>query len=150
MSKVYLAGPITGSSYGTATDWRKAVSDTLARHGIEGVSPMRGKEYLSHETDIGNSYERADYLLSGEKQVVTRDRFDATRCDMVIFNFLGADRVSVGSCIEIGWVDAARRPAILVIEETGNPHDHGMVRALCGYRVTNLGDALRIVLAVLK
>src|SRR5260221_181803 len=47
MKTVYLAGPITGLDYAGATDWRNEAKLQLALEGITGLSPMRGKEYLS-------------------------------------------------------------------------------------------------------
>src|SRR5688572_22571722 len=106
--RVYLAGPISHCSYGGCTGWREYVQKELADVGIEAVSPMRGKEYLSHLQSIspgGQDY--ADLsVLSLPRGVMTRDRFDTMRCDAVLLNLLGADRVSIGSMIEVGWADS--------------------------------------------
>lgn len=144
---VYLAGPITGLTFDGATDWRDKAKRELADVGIVGLSPLRAKDYLKGSTAISDSY--PDFGLSTEQAITARDRFDCQRAGLVLFNFLGAQKASVGSCIELGWADSARVPAILVIEKEGNPHDHAMVRQLCGWRVDNLDDALHIVKAVL-
>ena len=146
--KVYLAGPITGLTYGGSTEWRDAVKAELAILGIDGASPMRGKTYLANLPVIDDK-PREDTLLSSQQSITTRDRFDVMSSDMVIFNFLGATKASIGSCIEIGWSDAFRKPAILVVEKEGNIHDYSMIRAICGWRVDNLDDAIRIVGATL-
>jgi hypothetical protein len=36
---------------------------------------------------------------------MTRDRFDATRCDVLLVNLLGAERVSIGTMMEVAWAD---------------------------------------------
>lgn len=144
---VYLAGPITGCSYGEATDWRDGVAAVLAPHGIKGLSPMRGKEYLRNETNIGHSYE--DTLLSSGKSIIARDRNDSTTSDLLVVNLLGASRVSIGTMVELGWADAHRVPVVLVMEKSGNVHDHRFVTELAGWHVDNLDDAVRVVLAVL-
>ena len=145
MMYVYLAGPISGCSYGGATDWREAVKRELANRGIMGVSPMRGKHYLLQETSIGDSY--ANEVLSCQKGITARDRWDCQRCDLVLANFIGAQRVSIGTVMELGWADAARRPIIVAMEE-GNVHDHAMVREVAGFIVPTLEQAVQVVKAI--
>jgi len=147
MRSVYLAGPISGCSYKGCTEWRTEAIETLAQWGILGRSSMRAKEYLQNEVDL----KAADYEqpLSTNKAIVTLDRFDVMDSDMVLLYLKGATKVSIGTCIEIGWADAFRKPTVLVIEPEGNPHDHGMVKECCGYRVDNLVSGLKICRAVL-
>ena len=47
--KVYLAGPIMGCNYEECTAWRSVAKAWLAKHGIDGYSPMRGKEFLRNK-----------------------------------------------------------------------------------------------------
>ncbi len=144
--KVYLAGPISGLSYDGATDWREGVAAALAPD-IAGYSPLRGKHYLQHETSIGDSYEQS--LLSSQAAITARDRNDCRTCDLIVFNFLGATKASIGSCIELGWGDAFGKPMILVMEPEGNVHDHAMVRQVCGWRTRSLDEAVAVIRAVL-
>ena len=60
--KVYLAGPITGYNYGEVNNWREQVQDDLVDHGIRAYSPMRGKNYLSNEDKLQDSYN--DHTMS--------------------------------------------------------------------------------------
>jgi len=69
--------------------------------------------------------------------------------DLVVFNMLGAQRVSIGTMVEFGWADAARVPSILVMEKQGNIHEYPMVREIASFRVTNLEDAIAIAEVVL-
>lgn len=147
MSKVYLAGPITGEAFGTVNDWRKDAVKFLSLHGIEGLSPLRAKDYLLGETSILDSYE-GSHVLSSQKGLTTRDRWDCQRADVVLFNFIGANRVSIGTCIELGWADSARRPMVTAMEP-GSLHDHAMVREMSGYIVPSVEDALAVVVALL-
>lgn len=146
--KVYLAGPITGLTYDESTDWREKVHRDL-QPDIETLSPMRAKSYLKTlPADlIGDEY--SDRILSTQKAITARDRWDTQRADLVIFNFLGAKVASIGTAIELGWADAARVPGILVIEKTGNIHDHSMVRETTGWRVDTLEDAVATARAIL-
>lgn len=128
----YLAGPITGTTYEGATSWRDSAIAKLAEVGITGISPMRGKDYLLGKTTISDAYD--EFILSTQKAIVTRDRWDRQRADVVLVNVLGATKVSIGTMIELGWADATRRPIILIVDK-GNPHDHAMVRELVGFIV---------------
>lgn len=142
-----MAGPITGLDYKGCNDWREYVKSKLKEWGVTGVSPMRGKEYLSLEKAISDEY---DMVLSCQKGIATRDRFDVTSCDIMLVNFLGAKKVSIGTIVEYGWADAARKPIITVIEKEGNPHDHSMIKELTGFRVENLDEGLLIAKAILN
>lgn len=151
--KVYLCGPITGLSYNGCTDWRQEAIEHLSQFGIQGLSPLRGKEYLKHETEISDSYDHSETSLiaamSGQRGIYARDKFDCERADALIVNMLGAKKVSIGSVMEIAWAAAAKHPIILVMETEGNIHEHSMLKEACAFRVDNLDDALHIAVAML-
>lgn len=151
MKIVYLAGPITGLDYAGCTDWRGFAADELAAAGIKGLSPMRAKGYLAHLKSIsGTGEEYAELgVLSTQKSVTARDRFDTCRADMVLMNLLGAERVSIGTMIEAGWADASRVPIILVIEPE-NIHHHMMLREVAGFIVPTLAEALHVAKVTLQ
>jgi nucleoside 2-deoxyribosyltransferase len=69
--------------------------------------------------------------------------------DLVVFNMLGAKRISIGTMVEFGWSDAARVPSILIMEKDGNPHEYPMVREIAGFRVDNMKDAIAIAEIIL-
>ena len=152
MSKrVYLAGPITGLGFDDAHDWRQQVVEDLAEVGIEAFSPMRHKEALKGLPTISGTTEEYEHLgpFARQKGILTRDRYDCTHADMIIMNLLGAQRVSIGTCVELGWADAFRVPVVMVIEPAGNVHEHCFTRELCGFRVERLEEAVAVVKAVL-
>lgn len=124
MKKVYLAGPITDTSYDECTEWRKATKKTLKFLGINGYDPMRGKAYLSKEDKIADSYE--DHTMSSIVGINVRDYNDCKTADALLVNLLGAKKVSIGTVMEIAWARAFQIPIILVMEK-GNIHDHGML-----------------------
>jgi nucleoside 2-deoxyribosyltransferase len=144
---VYLAGPITGLTFDGTNDWRKQVQVKL-KAPIVGLSPLRCKNYLAGVQGKLASDSYAHLALSTPQGITTRDRFDCQRADVVLFNFLGAERVSVGTCIEIGWADSARRPMIAVMEP-GNLHDHAIVRATVPFIVGSLDEAIDLIHAIL-
>lgn len=144
---VYLAGPITGLSYDGACDWRLAAIDYLGRREIAGLSPMRGKSFLSNVKDIPAHVVGGRF--SSPQSITSRDRWDCQRADLVIMNLLKADRVSIGTCVEMGWCDMARTPVILVMEENGM-HEHPILSTLAAFRTDNLDEALEMAVIILK
>lgn len=148
---VYLSGPITGLTYEGCTDWREYASNALADLGIEALSPMRGKEFLKGKGLIldGSSAVISNFM-SQDKAIVTRDRWDTTRSDMVLMNLIGATAVSIGTVGELFWADAARVPVVLCIEPKNNIHEHPFVRELSGYRCDSLDAGLDLVGAALS
>jgi len=142
---VYLAGPITGCTYGESIDWRAYVSDRLPPW-IRGVSPLRGKRYLEGEGKIADSYE--EHPLSCAKGIITRDRWDAMNRDMLFANLLETEKISIGTIMEIAWADAARKPIVICMRE-GNPHWHAMVREAAGFVVPDLDMGIEIIKTLL-
>lgn len=147
MKTVYLAGPITGLDYNGCTDWREYAISVLAKDSIIGVSPMRAKEYLSKEKVISNDY---DTVMSCQKGITTRDRYDTITRDVFLANLLGTKSVSIGTMIEFGWADLSRKPIITIMEREGNLHDHGIVRELTGFRVETLEEGLHVAKTILN
>lgn len=150
---VYLAGPIAGLGYTEATDWRDQAIQFLDDCGIHGLSPMRAKEYLQHvERDVGFSATCEEYghlsPLSGPRGIMTRDHFDATRCDVLLVNLLGARKVSIGTTMELAWAYQCRTPIVCVME-AGNVHEHCMVTEAIGFRCGTLDEGLHVVRSIL-
>lgn len=157
--KVYLAGPITGLSYEGCTDWRQQAMDHLKDFGIQGLSPLRSKDYLLNETSISDNYndgvrdnEKLSALasvMSSQRGIYARDRFDCFRADAVLVNMIGAKKVSIGTVMEIAWAAGNNTPVVLIMEKEGNVHEHSMLREACPFRVETLEDALFVVTALL-
>ena len=152
---VYLAGPITGLNFKGAVDWRNYARAELAKAGVVGLSPMRGKEYLEAiARDTAFTADGDKYAIQGplstNRGIVTRDRFDALRCDVLLVNWAGADRVSIGTVMEVAWADSRRTPIVCVMEPEGNVHAHGMISEAIGFRVGTLDEGLHICKAILN
>lgn len=160
----YLAGPITGCSFDGCVDWREYVVKKLPPE-IIGLSPMRGKTYLEGLEKIADAYSydsktgyetvkrtRATHLsgvMSCSRGIITRDFNDCRRADVLIVNFLSAEKVSIGTVMEIAWAKAFNVPVILVMEEKGNPHEHAMISECVGFRVKNLDEAVDVATMLL-
>lgn len=147
MKRVYLSGPITGRSYTACTSWRAEAARYLAPE-LLAVDPMRGKDFLQGSTQI-------DAFTAGPQQAVSstaitaRDRHDVMTCDAVLVNLIGADRVSIGSMIEIGWADAFRKPIVLAIDRTDHIHVHPIILGCCAFVVSDLQTAVATIRSLL-
>ncbi len=162
---VYLAGPITGLTFGGATEWREAFVDRLYDMGHIGVSPMRGKDYLREVykdevlskapitgfdtaehaklATLQLSYEQ--FPMSSAQGIVGRDRFDVAQCEVTLANFLGATAISIGTCMEVQRAADKERFVLLVMEPEGNPNDHPFVRRQASCVVEDLDTALMVL-----
>lgn len=140
---VYLAGPIDGRSYDGCTGWREYSIKELAKKGITGLSPMRGKEFLREHPKLIDGISK--HVLTEDSGVTTRDMWDVSRSDAILFNLLNAEKVSIGTMIEYGWASAFNKPIITVMEKESNKHEHAMVRRLSGFRVETLEEGLTVV-----
>jgi nucleoside 2-deoxyribosyltransferase len=140
--KVYLAGPISGASYGEAVNWRDEASNDLFINDLEPYSPMRGKAYLSKEEEIADSY--SDHTMSSITGINIRDYNDTRTAGAILVYLLDAKKVSIGTVMEIAWARAHSVPVVLIMEKTGNVHDHGMLTYNC-IRVTTLSAGLNCI-----
>jgi nucleoside 2-deoxyribosyltransferase len=144
---VYLAGPITGLDYEGATSWRTVVADRFRDLGIDAFSPLRCKAYLATAGSLkAEGYD--EYPLSSAKGITTRDRHDVMTCDLVLVNLVGAEKISIGTMIEVGWADAARKPIVMAIEP-GNPHHHAMLTTCAGFVTDEIDHAIDMAAAIL-
>lgn len=143
---IYLAGPISGCSFGECTNWREAFK-TLVPDSVRCLSPMRGKDYLAGENVIDGSY--PDKVLSCSRGIMTRDFFDCNRADLLVVNLSGCgSRVSIGTVMEIAWAYQNRTPCIVVME-AGNVHEHPMINEAIGFQVKTLEEAAHVAKIIL-
>lgn len=148
MSKVYLSGPITGLTYKEARfGWRQQFADQLAP-GITVLSPMRHEGHLA-EIKGKLAKEYPEHLFSHPKMIVSKDLLDIDMSDIVVANFLGAKKPSIGTVSEMGYA-YAKGKTIITIMEKGSIHDHPFVTELSSAVVNNMDDALAIVNSLLS
>ena len=142
---VYLSGPISGTTNSVATSWREEFG-SLLKSDIRCLSPLRD------QTDSTPDYPLTMEKICHAKSSVARDRMDILRCDLVVANFIGAKRVSVGSVGEIFWADAYRKPVLLIMEDDAaeNPHFHLFLLELASWRFASLAEAARKVNIILS
>ncbi len=144
--KMYLAGPITGCSYGECTDWREYVANQLPE--IECLSPMRAKKYLEGHANIFKCYQGDDWFkkaMSSARGIMSRDHWDCKRCDILFVNFADAKSVSIGTCMEVAWC-YGEKPIVAVVD---NWHDHAMINEAITHPAPSVEQAVEIVRALL-
>lgn len=141
---VHLTGPITGLSYAKANGWHVKTRAELEPLGICVISPLRHRGDLEGKSVVDDATPSETRPLVTDKGLKRRARFDIARSDIVLANFLEADKVSIGSVMEITWADEDKKPVIAVMH-AGNPHDYSLLRDMIAYTVATLEDGLEIV-----
>lgn len=146
---VYLSGPITGLDYkGARFGWREYVANMM-EHGIKVLSPMRHEGHLA---EIKGTLEKEypTHYFSGARVIVEKDMLDIKRSDIMLVNLLGAQRVSIGTVSEIGMAMTMGKTIVLVMEDSGNVHDHPFVTIPAALRLNNLQDAVDAINSLLS
>lgn len=150
MKQVYLAGPITGLTFGESQDgWRTDIALAFLQCGVKALTPLRGKDYLRHVGTLEKQYLHLS-PLSSPHGIVRRDFNDVKNCDLVFANFLDApgERASIGTAWEFG-VAYALQKAIIAVVKPGSIHDHPFIVQPATYTFDNLEEALDAALFVL-
>ena len=165
--KCYLSGPITGLTYSNSIGWTDYARDQLAwtRYnikgeldpkgkfeqtytGIIGYRPLRGKKHLDTNKPLPASLHGKHGLVTN-KAIVSRDSYDVRTCDVMLVNLLGAKEKSIGTVSEIAWAWLLGKPIVLVMEDSGNCHEHGFILEMCGHQTTDLDEGIAIVKQIL-
>ena len=155
MSKplVYLAGGIANLTGAEVINWRLTAASILIDRNIETLDPMRAKRHRWTSTGVvsANFHDYSDAgVFFTSKGIMTRDFNDVKRCDALLVNLLGLKQPSLGTIMELAWAFAFRKPAVVAIEATGNPHDnHPMIHEAMPFRVTTLDEAVDAVAVIL-
>lgn len=150
---VYLAGGIAGLSGQDATNWRLEAHRSLSWRDIETLDPMRAKQFLARQGHISTDFN--DYAGGGpfftSRGIMARDYNDVKRSDALLVNLLGLTKPSMGTIMELAWAYAMQKPAAVVMERDGNPHDlHPMLHEAMPFRVETLDEAVDIVATILN
>ena len=81
---------------------------------------------------------------------MARDFNDLKQSDVLLINLLGTTSPSLGTAMELAWAYILKKPTVVIMEDTGNPHDnHPMIHETIDFRVNNLVDGFNTVLVVL-
>jgi len=117
---------MTGMTLEHVTTWRERARVALEDAGFTVLDPARGLVFLEPESVVRDAYE--EEFTENKHVVFARDKFDATRADLLFVNLKHATRISIGTMMEMGWAYLSGRFVVTVIEKEGNPHMHTFVR----------------------
>lgn len=161
-STVYTAGPIAGCTWDEAVDWRAWAARRLPECDVR--SPMRGKEFLAELKrtipgggDSVQSHELAtaavDSAVSSPHAIVVRDAWDVNLADVLLVNLLPSKdlgKASIGTAFELAWAWKAQKPAVVVMQDEGNPNSHPFIREAAYVIVPELEAAIFVVRQLLN
>ena len=143
--RVYLAGPMTGLSGHDAGSWReeiKTLLDYCPAGTLELLDPCRNSGVAGQTKYLAEGNIDPTAALTNPRAQRTRNLFDISRASLIFCNFLGAQRISVGTVYELGYAAALGKPTIIVIEPSGNVHEHLMTSPGFECRVNSIDDGL--------
>jgi len=149
-TKVYLAGPIGGLTVKDAQEWRRIATYLLSRHGLTGYSPMRRKDFLDDGKPLSSVPNYNSHPLATSKGIMMRDFNDCTTAAVILVNFLGVSRVSLGTAMELAWAYDRHIP-VVAVSEPDNPNvSHPMAHEAIDFRVDSLEDAIALVATIIN
>ena len=134
--KIYLAHPISGQSGDQVfAYYDKAKEDLKGMYEI--LQPMAGKRYMRNDP----KFRAVDYKnsVSTNHAIKERDKWMVTQSDIVFVDFTGAERVSIGCCMELAWADLLGKHTIVVIDEI---HNHGFVKDCADIEFSSYQEAI--------
>lgn len=141
MSRVYLAGPIRGTTKEEMVGWRRYAAEKL--QPLSTASPLRGFDHLM--LDNGHMQPgHEEHPLRDPRNFTRRDLWDVDQCDAILFNFLGATKISQGSVIEIGYATKGGK-LMAVVMDPENVHWYSMTRELATYVVPTLDQGIELI-----
>lgn len=146
MKNIYLAGPLTSLSYNQSESWRNYVREKIPSY-IETKSPLRGLEHLKEKADLKHTY--GNHPLSTAKGLTMKDYNDVDNSDGILVNFLGANKVSIGSVMEIARAASKLIPVVCVMEDD-NIHQHPMLNQGCLVIVKNLDEGIDMLISIIS
>lgn len=145
---VYLSGPMTGLSVGEAQEWRADVEAHLSP-SIMCLNPLRGLGALQGPIKaVYGADEQVEIQAKTNDLALARDFLDTKRSDVILINLLGAQRVSVGTVMEIAWGYALQKPLVVAMED-GNVHEHCLINRSIDVRVYSVEDLWRTAWSLL-
>lgn len=146
--RVYLSGPITGSTDQEILGWRERAGRLLSTHA-EIVDPAS----LPYDSSLAYAqHEGPRDALARQmhgRLIVDRNKRLVGSVDVVLACFLDTPRASIGSVAELFWADNFRIPIVVIREASGSVHDHAMINAIATRITTSLEDGCNAVLNIL-
>ena len=119
--------------------------------GITVLSPMRHEGHLAEHTGPidDDVIDNASHFFAGSKIIFAKDVLDIEHCDILLANFLGATRPSLGTVSEIGMAYVMGKTIVTVIDKD-NIHQHPFVLEPSALVLDNLPDAITAINSLLS
>lgn len=142
MDTVYLLGPIIGRSKHDMLDWREEAGERLRACGYKVLSPLTAEGLLWPQKKI-DTKSAARYPQGVGRATWNADRARIKSCDIVLGNFQGSKKVSIGSIVELTWAFEWAKLSVLVMGSR-NCHRHPWIReVMSGPMFKTLTQAIR-------
>jgi len=122
---IYLVRPISGCSIQEVIQSYEETAEILNSAGNQTLHAMMGKHHFNETTGIFD-VEGYTHPVSTDRAIIGRDKWMTKKADIVFANFLGAERVSIGSVMELAWAYDHGKHVVLAMEED-NVHRHAFV-----------------------
>ena len=136
--KIYLAGPITGKSFDEVMSRYKEKTSLLVDFGYEVLSPMTAKGGLKGVGEfISSGYASP---VANDHSIFQRDQWMVSQADVVLADLSNAEKVSIGTMMELAWASYMNKHTILVMG-IDNVHDHAFVKEAADVRFGNMEEA---------
>lgn len=148
---VYLAGSITGLTYGQALGWRRDAVHRLTELGYDVYSPMRHKLHLAsafHTETIPHTSPMFNNPFHRDLHDI--DRSDYVLCFDPYARTFGRSSPSVGTLVELGYAYASDKYVILVDPAVAYERDasynlHPFVSGVARDVLPSLEDAYQLL-----
>lgn len=173
--KIYLAGPIFGTTGAEANDWRRDMSARLAPHGIIGISPLRCEPIIGERYDL----HCGDPCFGTSEAIVGKNFLDLRACDFTLAYFPTPPEIaemdevisqldgkeyareietlkrlarkspqrSIGTVGEISWAYALQKPCAVVSDDPLVRH-HPFTSVQPNWRLSTLDEAERLIVGL--
>ena len=155
MTKVYMAGPVSGLHLNELLTHRSKVAKLLRDVGLTGVDPLRGLTYGDIVGPIpaagcSSSEASAKAALTSPKGILYSSFFDVQHCDAVLVDYTINPGYSLGTAMEIAWAFQGNKPIVMVADSGVKFADHAMITEACQYRVNTLEEAAALLRVILE
>jgi hypothetical protein len=114
--KIYAGGSIGGHSYEIAMGWRERMQNYMG-DDVTIINPLRDSPRMESQTIVP----MADSChLTNPHSLLQRCLWDVQQCDVMLGNLAYARHPSQGTCSEMAWAYAFRKPIVYISPTPGN------------------------------
>jgi len=122
--KAYIMHPITGLSGEELFSYYDDIIKSLP-DGIRALSPLAGKEFLQDWDYLPSTGYNA--ACCQDHAIFERDQWMVRQADILFCDFTGAEKVSIGCCMELAMGALLGKHTVLVMDKD-NCHNHAFVK----------------------